>query len=87
MTHGSRIALVALAAALGFGSLALAESNHKQKQKAAASHGNHVAKVQRDRALEAYGSLRAPTYAVPNPNSPALTGGGSVGYNTNLYNW
>jgi hypothetical protein len=81
MTNRSKIALVALAAAVGFGSFALAESTHKQKQKAAASHGNHV------RALDAYGSLRAPTYAVPNPNSPALTGGGSVGYNTNLYNY
>ena len=87
MTRRSKIALVALAAAVGFGSLALAESNLKQKQKAAASHGTGAAKLQHDRALNAYGSLRAPTYAVPNPNSPALTGGGSVGYNTNLYNW
>jgi hypothetical protein len=87
MTHRSKIALVALAAAVGFGSFAVAESNHKQKQNAAASHSNHAAKVQRDRAHDAYGSLRAPTYAVPNPNNPALTGGGSLGYNTNLYNY
>lgn len=23
----------------------------------------------------------------PNPDAPALTGGGSVGYNLNIYNW
>jgi hypothetical protein len=84
MTHRSKIALVALAAAVGFGSFALADSTHKQKQKATACH---AAKVQRDRAHDAYGSLRAPTYAIPNPNDPTLTGGGSLGYNTNLYNY
>ena len=37
-------------------------------------------------ALDAYGSVgRAPTFAVPNPNNPSLTGGGSTGYNANLY--
>jgi hypothetical protein len=87
MTHRSKIALVALAAAVGFGSLALAESTHRQKQKAASSQGTQAAKVRHDRALNAFGAVRAPTYGVQNPNNPALTGGGSVGYNTNLYNW
>jgi hypothetical protein len=43
-------------------------------------------KAQRQRALNAYGSVqRSPTFGAPNPNSPALTGGGSTGYNANLY--
>jgi hypothetical protein len=85
MTYRSKIALIALAAAVGFGSFALAQPH---KKKTAANHGSHAADVQRERVFNnASGSLRASTYAVPNPNNPALTGGGSVGYNTNLYNW
>jgi len=86
MTYRSKTALIALAAVIAFGSLALAQPNHKKKT--AANRDSHAVDVQRERAFNsASGSLRAPTYAVPNPNSPALTGGGSVGYNTNLYNW
>jgi len=86
MTCRSKIALIVLAVAIGFGSLALAQPSHKKK--IAAHRGSHAVEVQRDRVFNnASGWLRAPTYAVPNPNSPALTGGGSVGYNTNLYNW
>jgi hypothetical protein len=86
MTYRSKTALIALAAAVAFGSLALAQPNHKKKT--AAHRGSHAGEVQRDRFFNnASGPARAPTYAVPNPNSPALTGGGSVGYNTNLYNW
>ncbi len=36
------------------------------------------------------GSVRRgvpPTAAFSNPESPAATGGGSLGYNQNLYNW
>jgi hypothetical protein len=44
------------------------------------------AKAQRQRALDAYGSVgRTPTFGAPNPNHPSLTGGGSTGYNANLY--
>jgi len=86
MTYRSKTALIALAAVIAFGSLALAQPNHKKKT--AANRDSHAVDVQRERAFNsASGSLRAPTYAVPNPNSLALTGGGSVGYNTNLYNW
>jgi len=73
MTRRSKIALVALAAAFGFGSLALAEAAHR---KAATSHGSHAAKAARQGA-NAIGSLRTPTYGAPNRNNPALTGGGS----------
>jgi len=86
MTYRSKIAHIALAAAISFGSLALAQPNHRKT--AAANHSSHAGEVQRDRFFNnASGPVRGPTYAVPNPNSPALTGGGSVGYNTNLYNW
>jgi hypothetical protein len=43
-------------------------------------------KAERQRALDAYGSVRrSPTFGAPNPNHPAFTGGGSTGYNANLY--
>lgn len=84
MTRRSKIALVALAAACGCGSLALAEA--KYNRKAATSHDSHAAKAARQGA-NAIGSLRTPTYGAPNRNNPALTGGGSTGYNTNLYNY
>ena len=83
MTRQSKIVIVALAAAFGFGSLALAEATHR---KAATNHGSHAAKVARQGA-NAFGSLRTPTYGAPNPNSPVATGGGSIGYNSNLYNY
>jgi hypothetical protein len=83
MTRRSKIVIVALAAAFGFGSLALAEAAHR---KAVTSHGSQAAKAARQGA-NAFGSLRTPTYGAPNPNSPVATGGGSTGYNTNLYNY
>jgi hypothetical protein len=83
MTRRSKIVIVALAAAFGLGSLAFAEAAHR---KAATSHGSQTAKAARQGA-NAFGSLRTPTYGAPNPNSPAATGGGSSGYNTNLYNY
>ncbi|HEX9237872.1 MAG TPA: hypothetical protein VF866_03835 [Xanthobacteraceae bacterium] len=84
MTRRSKIAIVALAAAFGLGSLALAEAAHSRK--AATSHGSQAAKAARQ-GTNAFGSLRTPTYGAPNPNSPVATGGGSTGYNTNLYNY
>ena len=84
MTRRPKIVIVALAAAFGFGSLALAEVAHSGK--AAISHGSHAAKAARQGA-NAFGSLRTPTYGAPNPNSPAAAGGGSIGYNANLYNY
>ena len=84
MTRRPKIVIVALAAAFGLGSLALAEAAHSRK--AATSHGSQAAKAARQGA-NAFGSLRTPTYGAPNRNNPALTGGGSTGYNTNLYNY
>lgn len=83
MSRRSKIVIVALAAAFGFGSLALAEAAHR---KAATNHGSHAAKVAYQGA-NAFGLLRTPTYGAPNPNSPVATGGGSIGYNSNLYNY
>jgi hypothetical protein len=84
MTRRSKIVIVALAAAFGFGSLALAEAAHSRK--AGTGHGSQTAKAARQGA-NAFGSFRTPTYGAPNPNSPVATGGGSTGYNTNLYNY
>jgi hypothetical protein len=84
MTRRSKIVIVALAAAFGFGSLALAEAAHSRK--AGTGHGSQAAKAARQGA-NAFGSFRTPTYGAPNPNSPVATGGGSTGYNTNLYNY
>jgi hypothetical protein len=90
--HGnlSKLATVALVAAIGIGVPALGKSPHSGKGKTVASLSTREAKAQRQRALDAralsaYGSVRAPTFAVPNPNHPAFTGGGSTGYNANLY--
>jgi hypothetical protein len=78
--------VVALAAAIGLGVPAFAKSTHGGKGKTAASQTTHGVKAQRERALNAYGSVgRSPTFGAPNPNNPALTGGGSTGYNANLY--
>jgi hypothetical protein len=85
MTHLSKVALIAFAAAIGCASAALAQSSDSGK--AAAHQNGRAAKAERQRALGAYGSLRSPTSGRPNPNSPAATGGGSIGYNTNLYNY
>jgi hypothetical protein len=86
----SKFATVAFVAAIGIGVPALGKSAHSGKGKTVASLSTRDVKAQRQRALDAralsaYGSVRAPTFAVPNPNHPSLTGGGSTGYNANLY--
>ena len=85
--HGnkSKLATVALAAAIGLGVPALAKSTHSGKAKAVASQSIRV-KAQREPAFFMYGSdRRSPTFGAPNPNHPAFTAGGSTGYNVNLY--
>jgi hypothetical protein len=82
----SKFATVAFVAAIGIGVPALAKSTHSGKGKAVASLSTRDVKAQRERALDAYGSVRrSPTFGAPNPNHPAFTGGGSTGYNANLY--
>jgi hypothetical protein len=81
-----KLPAVALVAAIGLGMPALAKSTHNGKGKAVASRSTHDVKAQHQRALNAYGSVwRSPTFGAPNPNHPAFTGGGSTGYNANLY--
>lgn len=82
----SQLATVALVAAIGLGVPALAKSTHSGKGKAVASQTARGVNVQRTRALNAYGSVqRSPTFGAPNPNHPALIGGGNTGYNVNFY--
>jgi hypothetical protein len=82
----SKFATVALVSAIALGVPALAKSTHSGKGKPAASPSTRDGKAQRQRALNAYGSVRrTPTFGAPNPNHPAFTGGGSTGYNANLY--
>lgn len=84
--HKSKLATVVLVAAIGLGVPALAKSMQGGKGKAAASQSTGAVKAQGERVLDAYGSVRrSPTFGAPNPNHPALTGGGSTGYNANLY--
>ena len=82
----SKLTGVALVAAIGLGMPALAKSTHSGKARQVASQNVRSGGVQRGRALNPYGApLRSPTFGAPNPNNPALTGGGSSGYNANLY--
>jgi hypothetical protein len=82
----SKFAAIALVAAIGLGMPALAKSTHSGKGKVVASQSTRSVKAERERAFNAYGSVgRAPTFGAPNPNSPALTAGGSTGYNANFY--
>jgi len=82
----SKLAAVALVAAIGLGVPALAKSMHSVKGRAAASLDTRGVKAQRERALDGYGSLRhAPTFGAPNPNHPAFSIGDSTSYNANLY--
>ena len=84
----SKFATIALVAAIGLGMPALAKSTHSKNPIAVASLTTRDVKAQRQRALDAYGSVqRAPTFGAPNPNHPTFTGGGSTGYNANLYVW
>ena len=82
------LVVTALVAAIALGAPALAKSARGGKNKLAASQlTNHATPgvKARERVLNAYGSVRSPTFGGPNLNSPALTGGGSTGYNANLY--
>jgi hypothetical protein len=87
----SKFAAIALVAAIGLGTPALAKSTHGGKAhggkaKVVASLSTCNAKAPHARALNVDGSAqRVPTFGAPNPNSPALIGGGSAGYNANLY--
>jgi hypothetical protein len=82
----SKLTAVALVAAIGLGMPALAKSTHSGKARQVASQNVRSGSVQRARALNPYGSSRrSPTFGAPNPNDPALTGGGSSGYSANLY--
>jgi len=82
------LVVTALVAAIALGAPALAKSARGGKSKLAASQlTNHATQgvKARERVLNAYGSVRSPTFGGPNLNSPALTGDGSTGYNANLY--
>jgi hypothetical protein len=69
----SKLPAVALVAAIGLGMPALAKSTHSGKGKAVASRSTHDVRAQRQRALNAYGSVRrSPTFGAPNPNHPRL---------------
>jgi len=82
----SKLAAVVMVAAIGLGMPALAKSTHSAKGRQVASQTVRSGNAQRARALNPYGSAwRAPTFGAPNLNNPALTGGGSSGYNANLY--
>ncbi len=81
----SKLAAAVLVAAIGLGAPALAKSLRNAKP--VPSHTSQIAKSQRGRMPDVIGAggWRAPTFGAPNPNHPSLTGGGSTGYNANLY--
>jgi hypothetical protein len=86
----SKFVAVALVAAIGLGIPALAKSTHESthggKAKVVASLSTCSAKARHARAINVDGSARrVPTFGAPNPNSPALIGGGGAGYNANFY--
>jgi hypothetical protein len=95
------VAIVALAAASLAAAPALAQSFDPQEgtgnqlpfayQADGSEAGSHYANAGATRrtgmdsfAMEPRAHSRVPAYA--DPNSPALTGGGSLGYNRNIYN-
>jgi len=81
----SKVAAVALIAAIALGAPALAKSRHSGKAKRLASLSSYDLKAERARGFNRYGSIRrAPTFGAPNPSSPALLGGGA-GYNAIFY--
>ena len=80
--------VMALVAAIALGAPALAKFRARRKKQDGRSQlTNHATQdvKARERVLNAYGSVRSPTFGGPNLNSPALTGDGSTGYNANLY--
>jgi hypothetical protein len=86
----SKVAAVALVAAIALGGPALAKSRHGAKAKHLASLIASLStcslKAEPGRGSNPYGSTRrAPTFGAPNPNSPAFIGGGGTGYNVNFY--
>lgn len=84
MNRKASLTAVALVAAIGLGMPALAKSTHSGKARQVASQNLRSGSVERARAPNGYGSpRRAPTFGAPNLNNPALTGGGSTGYNAN----
>jgi hypothetical protein len=74
--NNSKLAAVALVAAIALGLPALAKTTHA-KVKNLASLSTRSVKVERERvrALNGYGSIRrAPTFGAPNSKAPALSG-------------
>ena len=100
MTISSRLALIAAVAAIGIASPAFAEffnpqegtrdelqfsykSNAPHSDKIVVRENSHGKITVRQSGLHAFAMVPGPQ-AGPNPNDPALTGGGSLGYNQML---
>jgi hypothetical protein len=103
MTIISRLAMIAAVAAVGTASPAFAEFFNPQEgtgnevpfsyqstaphnDKMVVRHNRHRNRAFRRSGLHAFARVPGPQ-AGPNPNDPALTGGGSIGYNEMLYNY
>src|SRR5262249_55457609 len=84
MQHNkSKVMTVALVMAMVLGAPALAKPRHGGKAKHLASLSTCDLKAEPGHAVNPI--QRAPTFAAPNPNSPALLGDGGPGYNVNFY--
>ena len=89
ITITSKLALIVAVAAVGIASPAFAEFFNAQEGTGELpfSYGSiapHHGKIAvRQSGLHAFASVPSPQ-GDPNPNDPALTGGGSVGYNQML---
>jgi len=80
----SKVVTVALVMAMALGAPALAKPRHGGKAKHLASLSSTCdLKAEPGHAFNPI--QRAPTFAAPNPNSPALLGDGGPGYNVNFY--
>lgn len=79
----SKVVAVALVMAMVLGAPALAKPRHGGKAKHLASLSTCDLKAEPGHAFNPI--QRAPTFAAPNPNSPALLGDGGPGYNVNFY--
>jgi hypothetical protein len=88
--NGLKLALVAaiMAAATGSAGLAQAAPVAGKSHHNAVRHSsrNDIA-LRRGRILNYAPLAPAPAPQGLNPDGPALTGGGSLGYNQNIYNW
>jgi hypothetical protein len=81
----TKVAAVALNAAIALGAPALAKSRHSGKAKHLASLSTCDLKAAQGRGFNPSRSIRrAPTFGAPNPNSPAFLGG-DTGYNAIFY--